>query len=565
MNKTVTVNIGGMVFHIEELAYDKLKNYLQTIRSHFSVSDGRDEIIEDIESRIAEILLQILGKSRQVVTSEDVDQVMSVMGKPEDFAAADDAAGSTSQTTGDATATEATMKRRLYRDPDERVIAGVCSGMGHYFGIDAVWLRILFIIIFFMGFSGLLIYIVLAIILPKAISPTQKLEMRGDPVNISTIRKETESPAVKREPSGISNVFDLFLSGIKIILKGIVNIITAFFAFIALIVLFSIGMAIMAMLGVGGLTIPVFISDQFLSRDQQMWTTVAFILLFAIPAVWLIIRLVKWMFNIKYNTHRLNVAVGILFILGLAVAFFNVYDIARDFAKDAKIRNTVQVLNPSAQTLSLRIMDDPKYDEESHSNVFSTRRGNFSVTTGSDFVFNQDNVDFKVEKAPTDQFELIQVFTAEGRTEKEAMDNVKSIKYNFEQKDSTLMLSDHFPIPKGVKFRNQKVLLILKVPVGKSIYIDESMVDILDDIDNVTNTWDGDMGGHTWKMTDAGLMCTDFDFTTNKTDDVDPDNMDIKIDQHGVRIQGKDANDKDKNVNIKIDKSGMHVKTEDAK
>ena len=133
--------------------------------------------------------------------------------------------------------------------------------------------------------------------------------------------------------------------------------------------------------------------------------------------------------------------------------------------------------------------------EESHSNVFSTRRGNFSVTTGSDFVFNQDNVDFKVEKAPTDQFELIQVFTAEGRTEKEAMDNVKSIKYNFEQKDSTLMLSDHFPIPKGVKFRNQKVLLILKVPVGKSIYIDESMVDILDDIDNVTNTWDGDMGG----------------------------------------------------------------------
>lgn len=565
MNKTVTVNIGGMVFHIEELAYDKLKNYLQTIRSHFSVSDGRDEIIEDIESRIAEILLQILGKSRQVVTSEDVDQVMSVMGKPEDFSGADDAAGSTSQTNGDATATEATIKRRLYRDPDERVIAGVCSGLGHYFGIDAVWLRLLFIIIFFMGFSGLLIYIVLAIILPKAITPTQKLEMRGDPVNISTIRKETESPAVKHEPSGISNFFDLMLSGIKIILKGIVYIITAFFAFIALIVLFSIGMAIMAMLGVGGLTIPVFISDQFLSRDQQMWTTVAFILLFAIPALWIIIRLVKWMFNIKYNTHRLNVAVGILFILGLAVAFFNVYDIARDFAKDAKIRNTVEVLNPSAQTLSLRIMDDPKYDEESHSRIFSTRRGNFSVTTGSDFVFNQDNVDFKIEKAPTDQFELIQVFSAEGRTEKEAMDNAKSIKYNFEQKDSTLMLSDHFPIPKGVKYRQQKVLLILKVPVGKSIYIDESMVDILDDIDNVTNTWDGDMGGHTWKMTDAGLMCTDFDFTTNKSDTVDSDDVDINIDQHGIRIKGKDASDKDKNVNIKIDKSGMHVKTEDAK
>lgn len=567
MNKTVTVNIGGMVFHIEELAYDKLKNYLQTIRSHFSISDGRDEIIEDIESRIAEILQQLLGKSRQVVTLDDVDQVMSVMGKPEDFAGAEETAENASQATAESPSPATNIKRRLYRDSEDRVIAGVCSGMGHYFGIDAVWLRILFIVIFFMGLSGLLVYIILAIILPKAVTSTQKLEMRGDPVNISTIRKETESPATRREPSGISNFFDLIIRFIKIVLKGIVYFVSAIFAFIALMVLFALGMAVMAMLGFGGFTIPVFISDQFLSRDQQMWATVSFILLIAIPAIWLIIRLVKWMFNIKYNTHKLNVVVGVLFLLGLAVTFFNGYDIAREFSQEVKTRNSVEILTPSAETLSLRLMDDPKYDDEKNNTNFSAGGTKFSIKTGSDFEFNQDNVQFEIEKSPNNNFELIQIVSSKGRTEKDAMDNIKGIKYNFEQKDSTLMLSDHFPIPKGVKFRNQKVRLILKVPVGKSIYIDESMVDILHDIDNLTNTWDGDMGGHTWKMTDAGLMCTDFDFTTQKTktNDSDSDNMDINIDKQGIRIQGKDAKNNNKNVDVKIDKSGVHVKTEDEK
>ncbi len=202
MNKTVTVNIGGIVFHIEENAYDMLGSYLQAIRNHFTISDGRDEIIQDIESRIAEIFQQNLGTARQVVTADDVNQAIGIMGRPEDFGATEEAsANNASASSEQNNQSDHFFRRRLYRDTDDKVIAGVCSGIGHRLGIDAVWMRLLFIISVFFAGSGIGVYIILAIVMPKAITPTQKLEMRGDPVNISSIRRETESPGSTKQPS----------------------------------------------------------------------------------------------------------------------------------------------------------------------------------------------------------------------------------------------------------------------------------------------------------------------------------------------------------------------------
>ncbi|HRB40509.1 MAG TPA: PspC domain-containing protein, partial [Bacteroidia bacterium] len=145
MNKTVTVNIGGIVFHIEENAYDMLGSYLQAIRNHFTISDGRDEIIQDIESRIAEIFQQNLGTARQVVTADDVNQAIGIMGRPEDFGATEEAsANNASASSEQNNQSDHFFRRRLYRDTDDKVIAGVCSGIGHRLGIDAVWMRLLF-------------------------------------------------------------------------------------------------------------------------------------------------------------------------------------------------------------------------------------------------------------------------------------------------------------------------------------------------------------------------------------------------------------------------------------
>lgn len=565
MNKTVSVNIGGIVFHIEEYAYEKLKNYLESIRSHFTVGDGRDEIIQDIESRIAEIFQQYLGSARQVVTMNDVTNVMEIMGKPEDFVSNEEPHKSTKEQDAYA-GSEQFFKRRLYRDTDDKVIAGVCSGIGYRLGIDAVWIRLIFVLVFFFGGGGLLVYIILAIILPKAVTPTQKLEMRGDPVNISSIRRESENPVTNKQPSAISGFFETIGDIIKVILKFFVYLIMAVFAFAGLMILFAIGLVVMAMLGVGGLTIPLFISDQFLSGSQQWWATIAFILLIAVPAIWLLLLLIKWIFRINYSNRLLNVTAGLLFLAGVIIGFFTAIDVAREFTNEGKVRNTVPLITPTAETIYLKLMDDPKYDDENNVRIFNHSGRNFSITTGSNMVYNTDNVHFTIQKSPTDQFELVQIFSSNGATEREAVETAHKINYNFEQRDSTIMFSSHFPLPKGSKFRDQKVRLILKVPVGKSVYLDESMEEIINDIDNVTNTWDGDMGGHFWKMTDAGLICTDYDFKANKRssdifDSTASDDVDIKIDQHGVRINGKETGHDGKDVKINIDKNGVQVKS----
>jgi phage shock protein PspC (stress-responsive transcriptional regulator) len=565
MNKTVTVNIGGIVFHIEENAYDMLGSYLQAIRNHFTISDGRDEIIQDIESRIAEIFQQSLGTARQVITADDVNQAIGIMGRPEDFGASEDtAATNASEGNEYNNQSDHFFKRRLYRDNDDKVIAGVCSGIGHRLGIDAVWMRLLFIIIFFFAGSGILVYIILAIVMPKAITPTQKLEMRGDPVNISSIRRETETPGNVKQPTAVSRVFDALGSLIKGLFKFVVYAIMAIMAFAGLMLLIGIGLFVLAMLGVSGLTIPIYISDQFLSASQQWWVSLSVLLLIGVPALWLMTLLIKWIFRINYNNRFLNVTAGLLFMAGIVIAFFTAFNIARDFAFDGKVRNTVDLITPANSTMYLKLMDDPKYDEEDNSKIFHRRGSNFSITTGSNFMFNSDDVWFTVQKSPTDKFEMIRIYSAHGATESLAVESARSIIYNFEQKDSLLMFSDHFPIGKGIKYRAQHVNLILKVPVGSSIFIDESMEDIIRDIPNVTDTWDGDMGGHTWKMTENGLVCTDFDFMKGDSTDIhNADNVDISIDNNGVRIKGKDAKSGDKDVNINIGKDGVHIKSTD--
>ena len=147
MNKTLSVNIGGMVFHVEENAYQNLNSYLDAIRGYFTTSDGRDEIIQDIEARIAEMFHERLGESRQVVTSDDVEHVISTLGRPEQYLMGDE------EPVEQGATKESTSKRsyrRLYRDPDDRIIGGVCAGLSHYIGLDPIWLRLAFAISLFV-------------------------------------------------------------------------------------------------------------------------------------------------------------------------------------------------------------------------------------------------------------------------------------------------------------------------------------------------------------------------------------------------------------------------------
>ncbi len=182
MKKVENINIGGTVFHVDDDAYEKLKSYLRTLNRHFKNTKGGDEIIADIESRIVELFQQKINNEKKVITMEDVNEVIATMGKPTDFE--EDVE---EEYFGDPDIRQIGRKR-LFRDIDNRIIGGVCSGLGAYFKLDPVWFRVAFIIATLSGLS-ILVYLVLWVIIPPARTVSEKLEMNGDPVTISNIEK----------------------------------------------------------------------------------------------------------------------------------------------------------------------------------------------------------------------------------------------------------------------------------------------------------------------------------------------------------------------------------------
>jgi phage shock protein PspC (stress-responsive transcriptional regulator) len=186
MKKTITINLSGSIFSIDEDAYELLRNYLSRIESHFSDGSERADIMADIEARIAELFSPSGIQYVQAITIAEVKKVIETMGEPEDIADSAD--------TIDEHYSSTKSGRRIYRDIDRRILGGVCSGMAAYMALDVIWIRILFVILGLAFFSGILVYILLWIVIPPARTTTQKLEMKGEPVNINNIGK-----AVKNE------------------------------------------------------------------------------------------------------------------------------------------------------------------------------------------------------------------------------------------------------------------------------------------------------------------------------------------------------------------------------
>jgi phage shock protein PspC (stress-responsive transcriptional regulator) len=189
MKLTLSINLGGYSFNIDDDAYDELRGYLRNLENHFRAEESSSEILSDIETRMAEIFRSKLTGYKQVITLADVSEAISILGKPEDI--------------GDSTSTSAGEKfstpgyHRIYRDPDKRIIGGVCAGMGAYWEMEPWILRGIFFILTIAGGLGLLVYLILWVVLPEARTTAQKIEMKGEPVNIQNIKdsvkKEVET------------------------------------------------------------------------------------------------------------------------------------------------------------------------------------------------------------------------------------------------------------------------------------------------------------------------------------------------------------------------------------
>ncbi|MCF8349330.1 MAG: PspC domain-containing protein [Bacteroidales bacterium] len=207
MKSTVSINIQGVVFHADEATHQLLSDYLSSIRAHFERKGNGDEIVNDIEMRIVELLAQRVDQSTRMIDKQDVEDVMGLMGTPSDF----DNEESRNESKR---VLHYPRRKRLYRDIDHRMIGGVCSGLGAYFRLDPTLFRLIFVVATVSGLSPFL-YIILWIVVPPARTIADKLEMYGEPVNISNIEK-----AIREEVGNLRDRFGEYAGRAKSTFKG---------------------------------------------------------------------------------------------------------------------------------------------------------------------------------------------------------------------------------------------------------------------------------------------------------------------------------------------------------
>jgi len=368
MNKTVTVNLGGTVFHIDENAYEALIKYLNSIKANFSTEDGRDEIMQDIESRISEMFRERIKDVAQVISLEDVDIVTAQMGRPEQFE------GEESRTEYSYTAAS-NLKRRLYRNSDDKLVGGVCSGLAAYFDVDSVWIRLVWAILILSWGVGVIPYIVLWIIVPEAKTTAEKLQMRGEPVTISNIGKNVkeEMSSVKSRmidgkktaASVVGRIFEAIGEIIKFVFIAIGKIVAIFFLLIGL----AVGIAMfVSLFGVFGFTFvhyPLFLNHIFGSSGQFGWLWFGAVLVIGIPFLMLAYAGARMLFNVKKGSRIVGFSALGLWLIGLGICLSLGLHAAKDFSQSDNFRKEIPLVQPASKVVYLQT-DESKNIEKDH-------------------------------------------------------------------------------------------------------------------------------------------------------------------------------------------------------
>ncbi len=603
MNKTVNINLGGIFFHIDEVAYQKLKRYIDAIRR--SLSDdpkGRDEIISDIELRVGELLSEKVKDVRQVVSESDIEEVITIMGQPEDYLVDEELFNEDSKRNYSNRSGKRTYKKKLFRDGDDKFIGGVSSGIAYYFDLDVIWIRIAWLVaIFGLGF-GPILYIILWILLPEAKTTADKLQMEGEPVNISNIEKrvrsefEDASTRVRdaanevgsKVKEGMDNVSDslkkkrvnnnarsgiqefidvigsIIVTFFKIIGKfiGIILLITAIVALIALVIsLFTAGavgfMGVDTLFNEGIQVInPTGISTWIISLIALALIGIPFLMLFFLG-----------LFIISSDSKTISrtgkfILLGIWVIALLSAIYIGLRQGA-EFARQGTITESTNINLADVDTLTIKMTDENNFASG------ETMQGKFGFRYVYDendeekYYYNDVRFDVKVSDS-TETFIKVRK-KAQGRSRDLAKENASMIDYDFKLSDSKLLLNEYFLTGTKFPFRDQELLATIYIPKDKVVYFDVSTKPFIKYSTLTTNDmYSRDMAGQLFLMTDEGLQCLDCvangdgwkyeDSSTNDDDDVD--GVELKVDEEGVELN---INDNGEKAKVKLDKNGLKI------
>ncbi|WP_316769013.1 PspC domain-containing protein [Pedobacter frigiditerrae] len=523
MKKTLIINIGNSIIHIEEDAYEILTTYLNEIKMHFTKNADDFEIVTDIENRIAEMFAEILAAGqKQVIELADVEGVMAQMGRVQDFQTEEDEEEAPKATKSSVHEGE----KKLYRDTDEGIIAGVCAGLGYYLNTEARWIRLFALLSILLSGAGILAYIILWVIMPRAITRSEKMAMKGEATNLYGYKKSFEEelaafnekmkaanehfqPLMRNSGNFITELLRVIgtfitVSG-KIIMKFIagVLIVSGFVALLALIICLA------GFLGFWDEDMYRFpfsiINDGF--RTEIL--VGAFITIF-IPVLALVLFAIRVAFNKKAINKTVSFALLIIWLFGVSSTVYFATKISAEFQEHAELVQSNELKTYPTYVIDVdKGMEFSKEDSLAY-NIKELDFGNrVIVDDNDDHPFRVPrNVRIEIEKSENGKTSMVQTYESQGKTFPIALRNAQNIDYKYTQKDSLLTLSPRLRLKRESIWRNQEVHISLKVPVGTRLLLNNNIYNYLNFYYYRCSTEDNRESNYReWIMTEDGLKC----------------------------------------------------------
>lgn len=574
MNKTVNINLAGMFFHIDEDAYLKLQRYLEAIKRSFTDSQGRTEIIADIEARIAELFSERIQNERQVIRVKEVDEVISIMGQPEDYLVDDEIFEDEPQ---NAFERKTSGSKKLFRDTDNSYIGGVASGLGHYLGIDAVWVRLLWVL-FTVGSGGtfIFIYILFWILVPEAKTTAEKIMMTGEPVNISNIEKkikdgfntvtDTVSDVAKNVSDSVSNaaqkvdlkkqsssiksssktffdtLADVIMFFFKVFAKfiGVILILVGASALIGLIIcMFSLGITDI----IPGLDFANIVN----AGNTPIW--IASLLAFfavGIPFFFLFYLGLKILINNLKSIGNIAkftlLGLWLFSIIGLIIIGIKE---ASEHAYTERVVEKQTIPFKANDTLRIKMGDNDMFRRGYYRN-HSFRVANNDK--GEKTIYSSDiRIIIKSTSDTVARVDIEKI--ADGRNYEKAIARAKNINYSYTFEGDELVLNPYLSTLAKNKFSDQEINVIIYLPEGSVAKLNDNTRHYLhyELSPNYVNNY--------INITEDGITC---DTCDDDEFEVNIDTPNVTIDDHGIEI-------KSDNNTLKIDDDGIKAESEDVK
>ena len=543
MNKTIIININGIVFHIEEDAYEILKNYMTEVKRHFSSSADSLEITTDIENRIAEMFSELLEReSKQVIVDQDVKLVIEQMGTVSDFENAEN-----NDNAGQSTYSYNNMEgRRLFRDPDDHLVAGVCAGIANYFDMNPVWVRLIFALCICIGGSGLLLYCILWIVVPKAITRADRMAMKGEKQNLQGFKKNFEEelnslrgnftnfgnetrPLVYKARDFFGDFFHhlgIFIGGAgKVFIKmiGGVLLLTCFAACVALI------LGVIAFIGFDAGNPHAFFPFTIIANEHADNVYLCAFFAAFIPMLSIILVILKGVFNVGNIGKSTGTVFLVIWLCSIGMLIYYAVKISSQFRESASFTETVNLKATKNNTYYLKLNDIKYFSHDDSVRLeIKDHFRNMIVRDNNSNGFHNDprSVTINIEKSDVQAPVLEESFSANGGNYEGALFNARNTSYIFAQQDSVLKFDYTLRKLPNISWHAEEVKLTLKLPLNSKVVIEQRLDNYVQGINlyncKVANKQE-DANTATFVMTEKGLQCKVDTIVTAKKDSLKAD------------------------------------------